>query len=97
MHGQPIQQLETAGWTPGCSVRVDADLAALRGGNYSVWNALVSFLAEYSGLVIWSTDDPHNPLWFDAKRAVEETPSQWVELYVERAGTALAPIRCTRT
>lgn len=92
IYGNPQDQLARAGWSHDRTVSVEADVAALRTGGYPIWDALLSFLAEFSGLVIESVQHPDNPLWINAQQAVEETLPQWVELYVERSGTPLAPV-----
>jgi hypothetical protein len=88
-----ISALREAGWYPNRRVDITKDLTALEQKGYSVFEVVIEFLQEYSGLTV-NFDHHGDPdeAWFSGSRACNLMAPPWVEDYSRRAGVRLLPV-----
>jgi hypothetical protein len=91
MDNRVDKQLRKSGWFPGRHVGLKSEAAALGEEGFRVWDDLLAFLAEYTGLVITS-DDGARMIWIGAARSIRETDSEWARAYSDVIHGALAPV-----
>jgi hypothetical protein len=90
--------LRGAGWFPGRIVDIDSQLSALANEGYVVSPLVRDFLREYAGLQIaFERNGRPDKAWFDAAQALRWIDRPWVDSYVERVKTNLAPVGYAHT
>lgn len=86
-------RLIEAGWSPGRVVPIAKAKAALASDGYSMWDDLLAFLTEFSGLTVrFTRHGREDMVWIDAERAVAWADRASVKAYETRFGVKLAPV-----
>ncbi|HXA29903.1 MAG TPA: SUKH-3 domain-containing protein [Candidatus Angelobacter sp.] len=85
--------LRTAGWSADRTVATDSAATALARDGHAIWDALLAFLREFSGLTIrFMRNGREDSAWFDAERATAWADTTSVRAYEERLRTTLSPV-----
>jgi hypothetical protein len=92
MEDRVREQLLRSGWFPGRHIDLENEVAVLNAEGYELWDGLLVFLAEYSGLVVNADDAATPSVWIDAARAASEVYAEWSRAYSAMIRSALAPV-----
>lgn len=80
-----------AGWFPGRRVSVDQMIQELTGSDHDVVPPAADFLAEFSGLIIRSSDGSRS-LRIDGLAAASHADPAWCRAYANAIGRRMTPV-----